>query len=198
MTKTPTEAQMSQPVYSLQTMLRTLADCDPRLPCLVPDGLFGERTLEAVLSFQRDYRFPMTGVVDHQTWQAISALYQQVVHRHRPPHPVQAFQHRDFTVEVGESCLHLPMIQAMFLALSALLEEIEAAPVNGSHTGASVRNILWLQRICKLPETGRVDKATWDRLSRLYALYVGRRPKEMDTMAVLPVGTIGFPWEPFG
>ena len=41
------------------------------LPALVPDGVFGERTLEAVMLFQRELHPPVTGVVDRETWQAI-------------------------------------------------------------------------------------------------------------------------------
>ena len=44
---------IGQPVRSLQTMLRTISFAYPFLPRLTPDGIFGERTLEAVMLFQR-------------------------------------------------------------------------------------------------------------------------------------------------
>ena len=40
---------IGQPVRSLQTMLRTISFAYPFLPRLTPDGIFGERTLEAVM-----------------------------------------------------------------------------------------------------------------------------------------------------
>jgi len=44
-----------QPVRSLQYMLNQLAIHNPKLIRLTVDGIFGERTLEAVMVFQREY-----------------------------------------------------------------------------------------------------------------------------------------------
>ena len=37
----PAESFIEQPVRSLQTMLRVLAEDDQRLPTVVPDGIYG-------------------------------------------------------------------------------------------------------------------------------------------------------------
>ena len=79
---------IGQPVRSLQTMLRTISFAYPFLPRLTPDGIFGERTLEAVMLFQREFFPPVTGQVNQATWDAIVSLYHQVVSRLTPlPHP---------------------------------------------------------------------------------------------------------------
>ena len=67
----------SQSIRSLQFMLNQLAIHDPKLIRLAVDGIFGERTLEAVMLFQREYYPPVTGVVDLGTWDAIRAAYHQ-------------------------------------------------------------------------------------------------------------------------
>lgn len=43
----PERDYLGLPIRSLQTMLRTLSRCAPGLPCPIPDGVFGEVTLEA-------------------------------------------------------------------------------------------------------------------------------------------------------
>ena len=43
---------------------------------------------------------------------------------------------------------------------------------NGQHGDASVQNTLWLQNLAQLEETGVMDRATWDMLSRLYELFI--------------------------
>ena len=79
---------IGQPVRSLQTMLRTISFAYPFLPRLTPDGIFGERTLEAVMLFQREFFPPVTGQVNQATWDAIVSLYHQVVSRlHSAAHP---------------------------------------------------------------------------------------------------------------
>jgi len=42
---------------------------------LVVDGIYGERTAEAVKVFQRIFNLPQTGVVDFPTWYKISDQY---------------------------------------------------------------------------------------------------------------------------
>ena len=49
----PGESFVEQPVRSLQTMLRLLAEDDPRLPTVIPDGIYGPSTMIAVTAFQR-------------------------------------------------------------------------------------------------------------------------------------------------
>ena len=44
---------VGQPIRSLQTMLRTLAHADETLLKLVPDGIYGPNTVQAVREFQR-------------------------------------------------------------------------------------------------------------------------------------------------
>ena len=44
---------VGQPIRSLQTMLRTIAHVDETLLKLVPDGIYGPNTVQAVREFQR-------------------------------------------------------------------------------------------------------------------------------------------------
>ncbi|MFQ9917168.1 MAG: peptidoglycan-binding domain-containing protein [Flavonifractor plautii] len=56
-------------------MLRTISFAYPFLPRLTPDGIFGERTLEAVMLFQREFFPPVTRTAINQaTWDAIVFL----------------------------------------------------------------------------------------------------------------------------
>ena len=65
----PAESFVSQPVRSLQTMLRVLAEDDEELSTLVPDGIYGNQTRQAVTAFQQKYGIPVTGVVNQNTWE---------------------------------------------------------------------------------------------------------------------------------
>ena len=66
---------LANPVMSLQYMLRQLSQTYQFLPQLAVDGVFGERTLEAVMSFQREAGLPVTGTVDRATWEALYRMY---------------------------------------------------------------------------------------------------------------------------
>ena len=63
----PEESFVEQPVRSLQTMLRVIAEDDPRLPTLIPDGIYGPSTMIAVTAFQRDHGLSVDGAAGKQT-----------------------------------------------------------------------------------------------------------------------------------
>ena len=198
------EPYLDQPVRSLQTMLSDAALLWPQLSRPAPDGIFGEETLEAVIRFQQLSGLPVTGRVDNDTWDAVVLAYAQARPFAEPPKSLNAFPMYPFSVSPGQSCTHMYVVQAMFQALAGVLEGIERTPINGGHTGASVRNVIWLQRRSGLPETGIVDILTWNKLSRLYELFVVRGDpaahcrQGSGLSPHLSQGTRGFPWEPYG
>ena len=72
----PTESFVGQPIRSLQTMLRVIAENDPTHVRLVPDGIYGPETTRAVSVFQRNHGLPVTGVTNQATWEAVVAVYE--------------------------------------------------------------------------------------------------------------------------
>ena len=66
---------VGQPIRSLQTMLRTIAHADETLLKLVPDGIYGPNTVQAVREFQRQNALPVTGETDNATWNKLVAVY---------------------------------------------------------------------------------------------------------------------------
>ena len=63
-------------VFEIQSALRLLSKENVRIrPILTPDGIFGDETKLAVISFQRYIGMKETGIVDHETWEAIFNNY---------------------------------------------------------------------------------------------------------------------------
>ena len=166
------EEMLSNPVRSLQYMLRRLSDRYPVLPRLAVDGLFGEKTLEAVLIFQREFGRPVTGVVDQTTWDAIRDAWVRLERETAPPRTVRIFPGESYQVQPGMSGSAMILPQTMFRLLGQRLEGIAEGEADGVHGDASVQNTLWLQNLAQLEETGVMDRQTWDMLSRLYELFI--------------------------
>lgn len=163
---------IGQPVRSLQTMLRELSFLYDFLPRLTPDGIFGERTLEAVMLFQREFFPPVTGRVDQATWDAIAALYLQARTRLAGPLPCRGYPNCDFSVQPDQDSVHLYLVQSMFRALARMLDGIQSAPVTGQNDTATQHNIRWVQQLDGRPQTGVLDQGSWNTISRLYTLFV--------------------------
>ena len=165
------------PVRELQTMLRTLAALDWTLPYLTPDGVFGETTLEAVMTFQREHGLPVTGVVDQATWNAVSAAYRRACQVLYPPRGTDLFPFPSERVEPGQATPMLLPIQAMFCALAEFLAGVRDEAPCGVLDGATADNIRWLQRRGGLSVTGCLDRETYALLSRVYETFVARSPQ---------------------
>ncbi len=90
-----------QPVWDLQEMLLILSQEYPQIPVVRPSGTFGEGTLEGVMVFQRDFHLPVTGVVDHDTWQAIFRQYRDTLRRIGQPPPLRVMHNAKGTLQEG-------------------------------------------------------------------------------------------------
>ena len=85
----PEESFVAQPIRSLQTMLRTIAQVEANQPSLIPDGIYGPQTARAVSAFQRRYGLPVTGIVDQPTWERIVERYGNAVTETEPAEAIQ-------------------------------------------------------------------------------------------------------------
>lgn len=174
------ERYENQPVRMLQHMLRRLMLEYAFLPQLAEDGIFGERTLEAVMLFQRELHPPVTGIVDRDTWNAIYELWQEMEQRQGAPRALRVFPNRGLRVEQGMQWETLVLPQTMFQLLSGYLEGIDASGTNGFHDEAFSRNIRWLQRAGGLQPSGTLDGQSWELLSRLYEVFVVKEKEKGD------------------
>lgn len=62
-------------VRQMQEQLARISQSYPAIPTIAADGIYGERTRQAVEDFQRIFNLPVTGVVDFATWYKISQIY---------------------------------------------------------------------------------------------------------------------------
>lgn len=62
-------------VRQLQEQLQRISQAYPAIPSITADGIYGNRTKEAVAKFQSVFGLPATGVVDYPTWYRISDIY---------------------------------------------------------------------------------------------------------------------------
>lgn len=63
-----TDEQKRRHIYDLQVCLRRIQQENDHPQPLVPDGIFGAETAEAVRAHQRQNGLPVSGQVDRATW----------------------------------------------------------------------------------------------------------------------------------
>ncbi len=166
------ETLYDSPVASLQTMLRQLAQIYDFLPLVPIDGIFDQITLEAVVAYQREKCPPATGVVTETVWNTLRQDYYNHLSNQSPPRKLRAYPEGEMVLQTEEENGHIALFQSMFLLLSQKIHGITPEPPTGTYSQTSKKNVLWLQQVSGLPTTGLLDRQSWDRLSRLYELYV--------------------------
>lgn len=166
----PLESFIGQPIRSLQTMLRVIAEDDPSHMRIVPDGIYGPETTAAVSTFQRLHGLPVTGVTDQTTWEAIVAVYTPALVRIEEAQPLNIILNPGQVIRKGERSPHLYLVQAMLTVLAEIYESIGTPSQSGLLDEPTADSISSFQQLSGLPMTGNLDKHTWKHLVLQYPL----------------------------
>ena len=175
----PEESFVGQPIRSLQTMLRVLAEDDRTLPSVISDGIYGQDTLTAVSAFQRRHGLPVTGVADNDTWDAIVRAYEPALVRIGPAQPIEIIMNPGKVYRLGDSSPYLYLLQSMLLYLSQLHPSIGTPTHNGTLDSATSEALAGFQILAGLSPTGELDKETWKYLVTQFTLNANRSDMQM-------------------
>lgn len=164
----PGESYVKQPVRSLQTMLRVLAENDMSLPTVVPDGIYGPRTQQAVSTFQRKYGLQSTGTVNQQTWEYIVKEYDIAMIQLANATPIEINLEPGQVFRKGDSSPYIYLLQAMLIQLSQDNPRIERPESTGVIDELTVEALAAFQELAGLEVTGEFDRVTWKHIVKQY------------------------------
>lgn len=166
----PPESFIGQPIRSLQTMLRVIAENDPSYVRIIPDGIYGPETVRAISIFQRKHGLPVTGVTDQATWEAVTAVYFPALIEQDAAYPLDIVLNSGQVIRKGERNPHLTLVQAMLLVLSEVYSSVGTPSLSGILDEATTDSLASFQALSALPMTGNLDKRTWKHLALQYPL----------------------------
>ncbi len=166
----PPESFIGQPIRSLQTMLRVIAEHDPRYVRIIPDGIYGPETVRAVSVFQRNHGLPVTGITNQTTWEAIVAVYEPALIAQDEAQGLYIILNPSQVIRKGERSPHVYLIQAMLQVLSDVYKSVAQPTHSGILDEATSDSLSSFQALSGLPMTGNLDKHTWKHLVLQYPL----------------------------
>ena len=166
----PNESFVGQPVRSLQTMLRVIAENDELQPSVVPDGIYGPQTVTAVSTFQRRNGLPITGIADQTTWDQIVAVYEPALIAVGPVEPLEIILEPRQIIRQGEANPNIYLVQAMLIVLSQIYGSVGMPSMTGMLDAATADSLSSFQSLIGLPITGNLDKHTWKHLALHFPL----------------------------
>lgn len=166
----PPESFLGQPIRSLQTMLRVIAEADHSQPSVIPDGIYGQNTIAAVSAFQRRKGLPITGITDQATWDAISLEHERALILVDEAEPIEVIWEPNQVVRRGERHPNVYLAQGMLTVLSQAYGSILPPLLSGELDLPTAESLTSFQEMNQLPPTGELDRITWFQLAKQYPL----------------------------
>lgn len=170
--------ESSRAIAELQTNLRSIMSPNSTLAPIVVNGVFGPETTAAVKSFQRQFGrlfgLTPTGTVDKATWEAIRTVSNDVKNYYASPISISPFPaptweiSNPFNVHMNDESPLVSIIQSLFNLLARKYSNYLLTSSLGRFDNITMENVLSLQKSSALPQTGAVDKRTWDALAHLF------------------------------
>lgn len=154
-------------VLTFQYYLSIIADFYATVPTIVPDGVFGEQTENAVIAFQRTFGLDPDGIVGDQTWNQMYDAYLGIV-RDNPYTPSGTRIFPGQTLRVGSSGEDVEALQEYINAAAQVYPQVPTVPVTGTYGPQTRAAVIAFQEVMGFPVTGNVRPQTWYALASIY------------------------------
>ena len=173
----------------IQTAINRISQNYPAIPKIpTVDGIYGSRTEAAVRALQQIFGLTPDGVVGPATWYQIVRLYTAVTSLSELRSQGQRFYAIEWaapnSLQTGDTGEKVQFLQYMLQVLSSFIPEIPSVAIDGIYGSATRSAVLAVQRRFRLPETGNVDSATWDRI---YEQYSGIETTALRSTETFPI-----------
>lgn len=182
-------------VKSLQIYLNRISRNYPAIPKIsVADGVFGVATEEAVKKFQSIFGLAPTGVVNESTWYKITYIFTSVKRIAELNSEGVTFEEisRQYSedVRIGMQGDEVRIVQYYLAVIGAYYEAVSPVSVTGYFGEETEKSVKSFQRVFGLPQTGVVDRLTWNDMYRAYQGIVESIPFSDSAEVVLYPGTV--------
>lgn len=156
-------------VVVIQTELNRISRNYPAIPKVTQiDGIFGEKTENALRAFQQIFNLAVDGIVGQATWYELVRLYTAVTNLAELQSQGQTYYSIAWSgqrpIQQGDRGIRVEQLQYMLRVLSSYIPEIPAVTVDGIFGSATRAAVLAAQLRFGLSQTGTVDYNTWEAI----------------------------------
>lgn len=182
-------------VQALQTYLNRISRNYPAIPKIpAVDGTFGAATEAAVRKFQEVFGLSPTGVVNEATWYKITYIFTSVKR-------ISELNSEGLTLEelprqyaqevrIGMQGDEVRIVQYYLAVIGAYYEAVSPVSITGYFGEETEKSVKSFQRVFGLPQTGIVDRLTWNDMFRAYQGIAESLPFTSSADVVLYPGTV--------
>jgi peptidoglycan hydrolase-like protein with peptidoglycan-binding domain len=162
------------PVERMQRELNAVSNNYPAIPKISPvSNVYDLATQSAVRKFQEVFNLPVTGVIDSATWYKIIYIYTSVKKLAELDSIGASLAEQTVVtapeMKLGDTGIWVRRLDYILAVISSYYRDVKTLPVDndvfGEDTEASVKSF---QKLFGLPETGVVDRATFQEMREAY------------------------------
>lgn len=164
----------SNDVKTIQVQLNRISKDYPAIGKIYPvNGVYGVETESAVKKFQNIFNLAQTGVVDKATWYKISYIYTSVKKLTELTSEGVSLSEasKQFVTELkrGSEGRAVRVLQYYLAVVGAYYQAVMPVEITGTFGPKTEESVKSFQKVFGLPQTGEVDRETWNDLYRAYA-----------------------------
>lgn len=182
-------------VRFLQVYLNRISRNYPAIPKIpVIDGNFGAATEAAVREFQKIFNLRENGIVDEASWYKITYIYTSVkkiaeLNAEGVKLEEISKQYSD-DVRIGMQGTEVNVVQYYLAVIGAYYEAVSPVEITGYFGEETEKSVKSFQRVFGLPQTGIVDRATWNDMYRAYQGILESVPADNSVSVALYPGIV--------
>lgn len=179
-------------IRTIQVQLNRISRNYPAIPKIEsPDGTFGVQTEEAVKTFQSIFNLNVTGMVDKATWYKIAYIYISVKRLAELNSEGLSIEEvsKQYSEElrIGMDGSEIKNLQYYLAVVGAYYQNVQPVDITGYFGEQTEISVKSFQKVFGLPETGVVDRKTWNDLYRAYLGIIESIPlNEGDDIVIYP------------
>lgn len=185
------EGDTGRDVELLQRRLNRISVNFPRIPKIYPaDGLFDTSTTDAVKEFQKVFGLTEDGLVGKNTWYGIQSVYNAVKRLYELNS--EGLKLSDLSTEYpselseGSEGDGVLVLQYYLSYIANYVPTVFSVAIDGSYGPMTKNAVLSFQRTYGLPQTGVVNRITWNKIQEIYYSQVQNIPYIFSTGEIIP------------
>ena len=159
-------------VRIVQYYLQFLSFFNLKLPYVSMDGIFGQETYDAVLTFQSLYGLDVDGIVGRNTWDMIQDAYVGVLNS--LPDEYRSYSsllYPGYIITTGASGKVVEQLQTFLKTIADNNSAVPQVTVDGYYGNQTKNAVLAIQKLQGLEQNGQVGVLTWNAIVNLYNQY---------------------------
>ncbi len=154
--------------YEIQSFLRYISRYVDGIPAIVPDGIYGPETRDAVKAFQAKVGLPPTGELDFETWTEIVLTYDSLRSQHKLPQRISAYPLEIPFLKEGDNFEEIYLLQIMLRRIAKIFSNITMPDLTGVYDKKTVQAVNEFGRLYGKDARGNLDRELWNALTNTY------------------------------